>query len=856
MIPAPPRVPSSIFHLPSSLRGAAVFLTGVPVLALQLVWARRLTTGLGHEFAAVLSVTTATLLAMAIGAWALHGRIVRSQRPVRWAAVLPAIAGLWALASTPLVPRAGDWAAAWTGLEDGALRQWLAGLAVTLLVAGVPAALLGATLPALERACRAGTAKAVSVGGVYALNTLGALVGVGLVIGWTMPAFGFAATQAGLGGVLLLAAALAWGAGLRPGAAAHETRAEPEFGTPPADALAGLTSRRLYLTAGITGCLGVLFELAAVRGLAQINDNSIHSFAHALAAYLAGTALGGALGAGARRRGKSSGLPELLAGITFVLLPAAELLLPRADGLVLGPTATAWVVLLLPALVMGAVFSQLAQSAVARGGGFGWLLAVNLAGAALAAPLLAFVLLPKLGLGGTLAGVLVGYLVLLPRWPAGHAAWLIPVVAVMTLVRLPGRDRERLPEGVREIARREGALGTVSVLRSPDGARTLRVNRRLQQGGTATAVAAQRHAHLPLLLHPAPRDALFLGLGTGLTMSGAAAHGVRADGVELLPEVVAMLPQFAPENAPVSARPDWRVFTADARRFVRAATNRYDVIVADLFHPAVDGAAFLYTREHFAALRGRLAPGGLVCQWLPLHQLDLEGVRLITRTFLDVFPDATLWLLRFNADVPVVGLVGGRQPEAADWEPLAARLRASPLREALAAQALPDPVRLFGSRVADNAALVTLAGDGPRNTDDRPRLLFAAPRANRPDAPPPHRRLRALLDVAAGAGGAPPPAGLPPAEARRVADFAEARDLFLHGLAEEADGRREMGLALHLGAVARSADFTPAYAQAAMIATARAGEDPEQARAILERLVSLRPEQRLAAELLSRLPAK
>lgn len=826
------------------------------MLALQLVWARRLTAGLGHEFAALLSVSTGVLLAMAAGAWGLHGRVVAGPRPERRAAGLPALAGLWVLASTPLVPRAGDWAAAWTGMDGGALRQWLAGLAATLLVAGVPAALLGATLPALERVRRAGTARQRGVGGAYAWHTAGALAGVGLAIGWAMPMLGFAVTQALLGGVLLLAAGLARSAGFRPGSQPRQAdgRAADSGASAAADALAGLTSRRLHLTAGITGCLGVVFHLAAVRGLAQFNDNSIYSFAHTLGAYLAGTVLGGTLSAWARRRGKSPGLPELLAGVVITVAPVAMLLVAPADALLSETVAASWIAMLPPALAMGAVFSRLAQAAVARGGGIGRLLAVNLAGAALAAPLLAFALLPALGLAGALAGVLAGYLALLPRWPGKGLQWLMPVIALAAFLHLLAERGEVLPEGVREIARREGTLGTVSVLRSPDGARTLRVNRRLQQGGTATAAAAQRHAHLPLLLHPAPREALFLGLGTGITMSGAAAHGVRADGVELLPEVAALLPIFAPENAPVGTRPDWRVFVADARRFARTATNRYDVIVADLFHPAVDGAAFLYTREHFAALRTRLAPGGLVCQWLPLHQLGIEETRLVARTFLDVFPDATLWLLRFNADVPVVGLVGGRTFEAGDWEPLAARLQSPPLRAALAPQALPDPVRVLGSRLADNAALHALAGDGARNTDDRPRLLFAAPRANRSDALPPHRRLRALLDVAAGAGGAPPPAGLPPEPARRVADFSEARDLFLHGLAEEADGRRELGLALHLGAVARSADFTPAYAQAAMIASAHAREDPVQARNILERLVALRPEQRLAAELLSRLP--
>ena len=49
--------------------------------------------------------------------------------------------------------------------------------------------------------------------------------------------------------------------------------------------------------------------------------------------------------------------------------------------------------------------------------------------------------------------------------------------------------------------------------------------------------------------------------------------------------------------------------------------------------PAQDGAAFLYTREHFTAVRNRLAPNGLFCQWLPLYQMDLATVDLVANTF-------------------------------------------------------------------------------------------------------------------------------------------------------------------------------------------------------------------------------
>ena len=61
------------------------------------------------------------------------------------------------------------------------------------------------------------------------------------------------------------------------------------------------------------------------------------------------------------------------------------------------------------------------------------------------------------------------------------------------------------------------------------------------------------------------------------------------------------------------------------------------MIVADLFHPSRDGAGYLYTVEHFQAVKQRLAPGGVFCQWLPIYQLDMKVLKTIMRSFLDSF---------------------------------------------------------------------------------------------------------------------------------------------------------------------------------------------------------------------------
>lgn len=167
--------------------------------------------------------------------------------------------------------------------------------------------------------------------------------------------------------------------------------------------------------------------------------------------------------------------------------------------------------------------------------------------------------------------------------------------------------------------------------------------------------------HIPLLLHPAPRRALFLEVGTGITALAAADYSeLQADVVELIPEVVAALPSFQVRGRSLPDASNVNIHTADARRFVRATDQTYDVIVADLFHPARDGGGMLYTLEHFRAIHDRLSSGGLFVQWLPMYQLDEPTTRAIVRTLLEIFPDTRAVMHDVELNNPVVGLVGVR----------------------------------------------------------------------------------------------------------------------------------------------------------------------------------------------------
>jgi spermidine synthase len=111
-----------------------------------------------------------------------------------------------------------------------------------------------------------------------------------------------------------------------------------------------------------------------------------------------------------------------------------------------------------------------------------------------------------------------------------------------------------------------------------------------------------------------------------------------------------------------------------------------------------------------------------------LHQLDDDMIRVVVRTFLEVFPDGQAWLLHLNVDIPVLGLVGRLGPAHYSNQWVEQRPNGFPLEAALKELALGDSLRLFGQLLAGPTQLRAFAARAPLNTDDQPRITFGAPR--------------------------------------------------------------------------------------------------------------------------------
>jgi spermidine synthase len=830
-----------------------VAASGFAGLGYEIVWTRQLSLALGTEMMAVLGALAGFFGGLALGAFALDGLIRRAQSPRTVYAALEAVIGLWGVVNVWLLPAAGRAVPALLGVEPAPALLWAAGFALPTLVLLPATVAMGGTLAALERMMREARGNARVTAGVYGANTAGAVAGTLLSTFVLIPAFGFPGTLVCLAGVNALCAlgTLALGS--------PSAQPTPETDNARPHAIGGL---RLTITLFVTGLLGITFEVLVVRLAAQVMQDTVYTFAALLAAYLLGTAAGGLIWQRAGRHARDESLGWLLAATALACLTTAFLapFIARIaetalEAGIAGELAVAMALFLVPSTAMGALFGLLAQRVRDQRGSLGWAVGVNSIGASMAPLLTAQVLIPAFGAWTALIPVALGYLLLLPLCRAALMWSALPAIAASVLWVRPAPSLIKVPPGGALLAVRDGPMVTASVVDDASGARYLEVNGRFRMGGTSSIRSDYRQAMLPLLLHPAPHQALFLGVGTGSTVvGGSQMPGVTVRGVELSREVVELLPWFA---NPAAIRPAPRLTVADARRYVAADSDLYDVIVADLFHPALDGSGALYTIEHFAAVKRRLAPGGVFCQWLPLYQLDLPSLRAIIRGFLEVYPEGSAWLNHYSVRTPMLALIGPRDGGTPDPDVLAARLRDPSVRQVARPLGFEGPIDLLGQYLGGPHALAAFAGEGPRNTDDYPFVTFDAHRNVRALTAPPWSLLLAVTRAMR-----PDPAELLAAPQRdafggRLSAYWRARDRFLEaGAALPGDPRGSALIAAAapglLDALRFSSEFDPAYGPLMGMAKSLMASDRAAAARLLHEIDNAAPTRGDARELLAR----
>ncbi len=765
------------------------FASGATALVYQVAWVRSLSLILGASHQAVSIVLAAFMGGLALGAVVVARRAAGNPRPLRLYGWLELGIAACALALPLLLRAVqAVYVALALGLEDRAGGGAVAAVARALLSFGLlvlPTFLMGGTLPVLVAAVvRRHQDLHARLASLYAINTAGAATGA-LAAGFVLlPALGLRHTElaAAACNALIGAAALWLG---RVGAPADTaTQAAPVEDAAARRALSAPDTqveanalRVVFACTAICGFGALALEVMWTRAISLAIGSSVYSFTLMLVAFLTGIELGSALhGALPRRLRDATHASLLLAGIAASTL-ATSFAIPRLPQLVgwLKPVASGagfdpWttlalclLVMLVPCVLHGMAF-PLAGEVRARleartARSIGDLVGLNTLGSIAGSLAAGFILIPQVGMQRSLVGISALYasaaIAVAAAALAGAkrrrlvAAGAVAAVALVWLgvfslgawdTRMLGAFRNNEVADLRRVREepgavyagttvlyyREGRGSTVSVVEDAAGVRRFQIDGKVEASDASSDL---RHelllGHLPVLVHPAPKSALVVGLGAGITLGGVAAHPEieSITIVEIEPAVVPISSYFAHVNGDALEDPRVRLVLQDGRNHLLTTSRRFDVITADPIHPWARGSAYLYTREYYETARARLEDGGVMCQWLPLYQLSPDDLRAVVGSFLDVFPDATLW------STPADGvLIGSTRPLRIDLGAWQQRLSHPRVRDGLARVGLADPLSLLAEFTLSPEAMRGFAHGALRNTDDNLFLEFDSPR--------------------------------------------------------------------------------------------------------------------------------
>lgn len=732
--------------IPASL----LCVSGAAALVYQVLWVKQLSLVVGVEVYAITTGISAFFAGLALGGLVFGRWADRLQRPVRlYAGLELAVAVLGVLSTLALANAAGLFAR----LEASVgLLAWL----LPFLLVGVPAFLMGGTLPVLVRALTPAQGQMAEAGGrLYAANTAGAILGTLLAAFVLLPQLGVTGSALVAASLNLLAAAGAW---LSCRAAPALIPAPPAAASP-RNASATLAIALYCLAGGVA--LG--YEVVWTQSIVQFMSTRAFAFAVVLATYLAGLVLGSAIYA--RRADRISdpwglfGLLIALAGLLALVQIAGLgrwliIAQTQVEAVVLQVTGNelagmcarfataALCVVFLPTTLLGAAFPlalRLCADSAQAGRDVGTVVGLNTLGGIAGVMLTGFVLVPQLGLVRTLVvlallAAAVGCVVI---WrgvavrPGMRAAILGVTLAslVIGVLTPPQRLAQLLPgaRGGQITFYQEGRGGTVAVVSQERGAGAF--SRLYIQGvsNTGDAMPSLRYmrlqALLPLLIHHGePRSAMVIGFGTGITAGAMLRYqGLQRPVVaELLPEVLAAAPLFTGNfNAISDPRLDIRL--RDGRRELLRSAERYDLITLEPPPPSAAGVVNLYSRDFYQLAAERLETDGIVAQWLPLPTQNEDDSRSLVRSFLDVFPHASLWTTEFHEML----LVGSLTPQELDYTRISQRFAEPQVAKALAEVGVDSVNALLATWVTDRDGLERFAGQAQAVTDDRPRIEYA-----------------------------------------------------------------------------------------------------------------------------------
>lgn len=537
--------------------------------------------------------------------------------------------------------------------------------------------------------------------------------------------------------------------------------------------------RWLLIAFGCSGFSAMVYEVAWTRALSLVLGSSTYAFCIMLATFLGGIAIGSFIGREHLR--EHQGTPqqfiklEILLGLYGVLSVALFSHLP-GWFITLWPLmgqsflTVSWLqvtlsslAMIVPTLIMGLLFALVSDMVTRRFSRLGLRLgsayAINTLGGIIGSFLAGFVLIPFLGLPSAIlvaaaVNLIAAIIVFVHGAERGArrtsrlllaGAGLAAVSWFGISVALPMWKRQVFVAGVylrpdsyqnvstediikssKILYYRDSLNATVSVHQTDDTI-FLKVGGKTDASNGIDMGTQVLSAHIPLLLHPDPKSVLVIGLGSGVTLGSAGRYPVsKLDCAEIDPAVIEGARYFKAHNYDVHHDPRTTLYAADGRNFLLANPRQYDVLISEPSNPWMSGLAYLFTKEFYELARQRLAPHGVMCQWLQIYGIFPGDIKLMLKTFHEVFPYVSVW-----SSIPGdLLLVGSMEPQELSLAQLRERMSAEQVRESLQGIGIDRPELLLQLFWMGHQEVERLTADTVGlHQDDQPWVEFDAPKS-------------------------------------------------------------------------------------------------------------------------------
>ncbi|MCP4214859.1 MAG: hypothetical protein GY765_09390 [bacterium] len=685
--------------------------SGLISLIFQVAWLKMLLPIFGNTVWASSTLLTTFMAGLAIGSW-FFGRVAdRTGSPLRMYGLLEGFIGLYALLTPFIFSKLHLVYIPLYNLCGGDnVMMGLIKFALALVILLPPTICMGATLPLLARRfTRNADAAGSGIGFLYTINTVGAVLGTFASGFLLIPFLGLNVTI--IVGAVINFVILAVIYLLTSGEKATLKRGDLlkiEF--------KDIKERWVAAVYFICGFTALAYEVIWNRILTLHMGSSVYAYSIMLAVYLGGVALGAALMSYYVKKIKNPvrvfAYIQALLALDLILIinqfgNLAETIGAMGDMMagqgylsyILILASSTLQLLIIPTVLFGACFPLAVRLFVKKksdlGKEVGLLYAVNTLGTIFGAFCAGFILLPLVGAQiGMLVVAFLNLLVAAYLFSRGNLPGFVKALAVVATVivffggyyGLTKKDQVILTAGVFQeegensdskiLSFHEDIYATVTVeeRKNVRGTwRQLSMNGVNVAGTSSELFSIQKlQGHLPLLLHKNPKTVLHIGFGSGGTAWAVSRYPVEKITIaEISQSVIKRASEFfRMVNHGVLEDPRVEVDFTDGRNKVLADDATYDVILSDSIHPRFSGNGSLYTYDYYRLLKKRLKPGGVVSQWLPFYSITPKNLKMIIKSFYEVFPHTSVWYINntINAYVIVIGKLGSGEIDYAAME--------------------------------------------------------------------------------------------------------------------------------------------------------------------------------------------